>query len=123
MENIIVKLTATSLWKLDQAQRGIVSWHWFESNIGVPLGTILLLGAQLIHCLSLIEFAMLYRADRRYFFVISTQLSRVIENWVNMKAGGLRTPCQFSESQYKFLLEVVGKCILSTEEDDPTLRD
>lgn len=119
----IVALTATCLGKVHQAQRGIISWHGLEGNIRVPLGAVLLLGAELIRCLPFVQLAVLHRADSRDFLVVATKLSRVVEDRVDVKPRGLRTPCQLSEPQDKLLLEVVGESVLGTEKHHSTLGD
>lgn len=89
----------------------------------MPLGAVLLLGAELIRCLPFVQLAMLDRADGGDFIVVATQFSGVIEDRVDVKPGGLRAPCQLSEAQDQFLLEVIGESVLSAEEDHATLRD
>lgn len=71
----MVVLTAACLGELHQAQRGVISWHWLKRNIGMPLGAVLLLGAELVRRLPLVQLAVLDRADCGDFLVVPTQLA------------------------------------------------
>lgn len=119
----MVALTATCLGELHQAQRGVISRYWLEGNIGVPLGAVLLLGAELIGCLPLVQLAMLDRADCGDLLVVTAQLTRVVEDGVDVESRCLWTTRQFSEAQYEFLLEVIREAVLGAEEDHPALGD
>lgn len=89
----------------------------------MPLGTALLLGAERLRGSLGIELLVLDRADGADLGIVATQLAFRIEDWVNMEPRSGRAPRQFTETQNKLLLLLVGQAILSTEEDDAALRD
>lgn len=89
----------------------------------MPLAAVLLLGAELTLCLPFLQLAVLDRADGGDFLVVATELPRVVEDRVDVKPRGLRTPCQLSEPQDELLLEIVGESVLGTEEHHSALRD
>lgn len=113
----------TSLRKLNQAQRGVVGWHWLEGNIRMPLRSRLFLGAQSVGRLPPVQLAALDRADCADLGVVPAELTGVVEDGVDVKPGRLGASCQLSEPQDELLLKVVGELVLRAEEDDATLGD
>lgn len=90
----------------------------------MPLGTALLLGAQCVRRWFLgVELLVLDRADGADLGVTPPQLALGVENGVDVKPRRSRPPRQFTKTQDKLLLEIVGQAILGAEENDATLRN
>lgn len=116
--------TATRLGQLDKSQRGVVSRHRLERDVGVPLRVVLLLEADALLALGqAVQVLELGRGDGADLGVVAAQLAGVVQQGVDVERRRLGTPGQLAEAQDELLLEVVGEVVLGTEEDDAALRD
>lgn len=114
-------LTTSSLGKLDKSKRSIVSWNRLKGDITVPASSLLLLGAELVGLGLLVVLVELKRADGANLRIVSTELSLIVQKRVNVQARCGGPSSQFSKSENKLLLQVIGEVVLGSEKDDTTL--
>ncbi len=90
----------------------------------MPLGGTLLLRAQRVGVVAVVEFGVLHRANCGDLGITPTQFTLGIKDGVDVQARSGRTFARnFTETKNQLLLQVVGKVILPAEEDYATLRD
>lgn len=117
------KHTATGTRQIDESQGRIIGGDGLESNVAVPLGAALLLGAEVFGGVLLVKVFELDGADGADLGVLAAELALRVEDRVDVEAGGGGPARELAEPQDQLLLEIVGQLVLGPEKDDASLGD
>ncbi len=117
------KRTTPRRRQVDQAQRRVVGRDRLKSNVAVPRGPDLLLGAEGVGFGPAVQRLLLDRADGADLGVGPAPLALRVEDGVDVQARRGRPARQLAQTEDQRLLQLVGQVVLGPEEDDAALGD